>query len=142
VVEVFSVSVVVPRADAVLVVIRKTLHSKSRPHAHDGTAKHSSEMSCKSKPSDGADNFQINIIFTLSIADPPLKLTRSDIFNDDENKIVMLVQLFDNGVTLKSKVPLCYGDDLESLLQTLIEFREVADELSFDTNAELFKQFR
>jgi hypothetical protein len=78
----------------------------------------------------------------MSIADPPLKITRSAIFNDDEKKMVTLIQQFDNGVTLKSKVPLCYGDDLESSLQTVIEFREVADELSFDTNAELFKQFR
>jgi hypothetical protein len=77
----------------------------------------------------------------MSIADTPLKLTRSDNFNDDEKEIVKLVQPFDNGVTLKSKVLRCYGDDVESLLQTVIEFREVAEELSFDNNEEIFKQF-
>jgi hypothetical protein len=37
----------------------------------------------------------------------------------------------------------CYGDDLESLFQTIIEFREVlAEELAFNDEEEKFKQFR
>ena len=73
-----------------------------------------------------------------SITEAPLRLDKATAFNADEKKVASLVQQLDNNTTLKAKVPLCYGDDLESLIQTVVEFREVAEELIFDTEQEKF----
>ena len=79
---------------------------------------------------------------TSMISEAPLKLEKALGFNADEKKVATLIQQLEDGTTLKAKVPLCYGDDIESLFQTIIEFREVAEELSFNTEQEKFTHFR
>jgi hypothetical protein len=62
-------------------------------------------------------------------------------FNQGELKVVILIQQFEDHFTKKYEVPYCYGDDIESILQTVVEFREACEELDFFTTEDQCREF-
>jgi hypothetical protein len=78
----------------------------------------------------------------MSATEAPLKLEQSSKFNNDESKHALLSQQYKDNTKRKAKVPYCYGDDIESLLQTVMEFREACEELGFNKREDQFREFR
>jgi hypothetical protein len=78
----------------------------------------------------------------MSATEAPLKLEQSSKFNDDESKHALLSHQDRDNTKRKAKVPYCYGDDIESLLQTVMEFREACEELNFKKREDQFREFR
>ncbi len=70
----------------------------------------------------------------------PVILLKQD-FDPTELTLIKLQQNYDDGTKEKMGTPIINGRYIEANLYGLHEFRETAEELTFDTGDELFKHF-
>jgi hypothetical protein len=79
------------------------------------------------------------------MGDIPIKLMKNRLStkDEDDDKVLTqrLEQIYDDGKR-KAEVPLFYGGDAETMIRTVREFREVADDLEFTEAQEKFTNFR